>query len=533
MAEEQAIDRCRVLHLTAHNFKCLAEVDIDFDGNIHRVCGDAGQGKTATLEAIEAGLMGIDPSMVRNGAAEAEIVLELTEATIRRVLTADGNKRQSIKDKNGKTIEKAESFLKAIAGRGCFRPLEWVQLGRGDARGRTERLREQKRQLIEILPVKLTRERVLDAVKALGTVYSVAFQAVPTDGVNWQDNPFTIVQALEQAVYAYRYAKNASAEAAEAALDNTPKPKSAPKESEEDLRAALRTAREAHIVARTKQQSRGQLEQQRDRLAATIADAATTVPDIESVLETKNELARRRDENAAARLGHQGEIEELRRQIAALEAKVQECNTAALEIVTALEGCAAHERAIETQEARGRDLAALDAELGTAETALDLEKLEQCADAAEQRLEDKRQQQRYADALAAAASARETADLYNVLVRLFRDTLPAEMLSTVKLPVDGLSFDDNQILVNGVPMHQLGTSQQFRIGVLIASRMNRNSAFVLIDGAESMGRKDLAALASAAREEGLQLIMTFVDPDALPADGVTVMCDGAAMGRPQ
>jgi hypothetical protein len=137
------------------------------------------------------------------------------------------------------------------------------------------------------------------------------------------------------------------------------------------------------------------------------------------------------------------------------------------------------------------------------------------------------------DALDAAAkdahAARERAKRYDALVEFFRDTLPRELLANAELPVEGLSVDADQILINGIPLHQLGTSQQIRVGVLIASRLNPASAFILVDGAESMGKKDRAELAKVAHELGLQLIMTIVDPDAVPAPGVTVMEAGAAL----
>jgi hypothetical protein len=83
--------------------------------------------------------------------------------------------------------------------------------------------------------------------------------------------------------------------------------------------------------------------------------------------------------------------------------------------------------------------------------------------------------------------------------------------------------------VDGVPLHALGTSQQIRTGVLVAAALNPRSAFVLVDGAESMGRADRLALADAAQELGLQLILTVVDPDAAPGPDVTVMREGESV----
>jgi tRNA modification GTPase len=98
-------------------------------------------------------------------------------------------------------------------------------------------------------------------------------------------------------------------------------------------------------------------------------------------------------------------------------------------------------------------------------------------------------------------------------------------------PIAGTTRDALQqsIQIDGVPLHQLGTSQQIAVGVKVAAAVNPKSGFVLVDGAESMGGKDRRALAEAAEVLGLQLIMTVVDPDAKPGPGVTVMRGGAAV----
>jgi hypothetical protein len=114
-------------------------------------------------------------------------------------------------------------------------------------------------------------------------------------------------------------------------------------------------------------------------------------------------------------------------------------------------------------------------------------------------------------------------------VTLFRDVLPSMLLARANLPLDGLAIEDETIVINGVPLHELGTSEQIRVGVVIASALNPLAGFVLVDQAESLGREGKKALASVAHELGLQLIMTVVDPDAVPGPGVTVMRGGEAL----
>jgi len=83
--------------------------------------------------------------------------------------------------------------------------------------------------------------------------------------------------------------------------------------------------------------------------------------------------------------------------------------------------------------------------------------------------------------------------------------------------------------VHGVPLHALGTSEQIKIAVQIAAALNRQIGWVPIDRAESLGRADRVAIGEVQRELNLQIILVYVDPDAEPAPGVTVMTNGEVM----
>lgn len=523
-------ERVRIIQLKARNVKCLKEVEIDLDGNIHEIRGDAGQGKTAILQTIEAGIRGIDPDMVRRGADEAEIELHLTNATINRVLKADGKEKLTVKGVDGKTIERAKTFLKALCPDTAFRPLEWVTLGGGDAKGRTDRLREQRRQLLEALPLALTQEQVKGAVATLGPKFVEAFATVPMDAVHWNDHAFTLCQTLAQVTYDFRRIKNAQADAAEATLTNTPAPAEVPPpDSEQELAAALEKAREEYLLAKTANTGMDRTRAQRDELAALIAAEDAQLPPRNKLDDTRAHYAGLVTSNQDDIKACEQEIDNLKRQIRQLEATIEERKGQVKLASEKVDQCDALARRMDAQDARRADLERMDAELAKSAPSVDLDALQASVERFKHLLDVKRQETAHLAAYKAAQEARETAKRYDALVDLFRDTIPAELLSLAKLPVEGLSVDDEKILVNGVPLHQLGTSQQIKIGVLIASRMNPDSAFILVDGAESMGRVDRVALAEAAQELGLQLIMTVVDPDAKPAPGVTVMQDGEAI----
>jgi hypothetical protein len=96
----------------------------------------------------------------------------------------------------------------------------------------------------------------------------------------------------------------------------------------------------------------------------------------------------------------------------------------------------------------------------------------------------------------------------------------------MKMPVPGLGISEGVVTFNGIPLHQLGTSEQIRVAVMVAAAINPHTGFMLIDGAESMGSKDKAELVRAAGELGICLVMTYVDPTAVPGEGRVVMRAG-------
>ena len=509
-------DRVRVLQLRAHNVKKIREVSIDFDGEIHEIRGDSGQGKTTILESIEAALRGMDPSMVRLGADKAELELTLTEATIKRIVPRNGKQTVMVTDSNGHPIDKAQSFLNAICGPAAFQPIAWVRLGGGEAKGKTERLRRQRDQLLEAIPMSLNHEQVWAAVESLGEEYTGALGEVNMDLVNFEQHAFIVCEALERLVYEYRTQQNKRVEEAENRLELTPSPETAaPKQSAESLAALAEELNQAYWTAKGKQDNRATLRERRDALAAQIAQEAEELPDPSEVSEAitdcqqECEAAQAEITRLEALLSEQrSRLEENRGKIAQLEAIDRQCNN---------------------HEARKTDLAVLDKELAGESPEVDLDSLQAELDKARKQLEARKLQDAHDAAAAQYADAKRRSDLFKKLVEMFRDDIPKALLESTELPVDGLGIDGETVTIHGVPVHQLGTSEQIRVGVVIAAALNPRSGFVLVDGAESMGKNDRAALAQAAQELDLQLVMTYVDESARPGPGVTVMAEGESV----
>lgn len=507
----------RILSVRARNVKRIREVVIDDVGDIREVRGDTDQGKTSILDAIEAGLRGMDQSMVRRGADKAEIELEMSEATIKRIIGADGAETLMVTGADGKAVDRAKDFLKTLWGGEVFRPLAWVQLGGGEKKGSTERRRLQRNQLLEALQVSLDGEKIERYISdLLGPEHLEAMAQVNLDGIDGEQHPFVLCRAILERCSEFQTIKNAAAELAEETRRHTPAPHiAAPAATVAELREKETAAIEAYHEAAAAAKGLESLQARQAELRALVESGARDLPDAAKVAE--------------ARATHEPKIQEWRDKIAALEAELEAARASLKKTYDNMGKIEEAERKIAAHQNNQTALSALDAQLASAGAGEDLDRLREAMARAETLRHARELQDKHDAATQAEAEAKHTAKLFRDLCALFRDGIPKALLAEADLPVEGLTIDEDTILIDGVPLHQLGTSRQIRLGVLIAHAINPRSGFVLVDGAESMGSADRKALADTAAELGLQLIMTIVDPEAVPAPGVTVMREGVAV----
>jgi DNA repair exonuclease SbcCD ATPase subunit len=84
-------------------------------------------------------------------------------------------------------------------------------------------------------------------------------------------------------------------------------------------------------------------------------------------------------------------------------------------------------------------------------------------------------------------------------------------LGKAKMPVEGLSFDENAVTMNGIPLEQLGEAEQMRVSALIAMAANPTLRVMRIEHGESMDEESMAALAALAEEHDFQIWISRVD----------------------
>lgn len=119
-----------VISLEVENFKRVRAVQIHPNAGVTTISGRNGQGKSSTIDAIEAALGGSKsaPSKpIRKGADKARIVLETTDYLVTRTFVGDSSKLE-VKSKDGAKYSSPQAMLDALLGDLSFDPLGFTRL---------------------------------------------------------------------------------------------------------------------------------------------------------------------------------------------------------------------------------------------------------------------------------------------------------------------------------------------------------------------------------------------------------------------
>ena len=119
----------KIVKLTAENFKRLVAVEITPDGNVVKITGRNGAGKSSVLDSIVAALGGGKeaPAMpIRAGQDKSVVVVETDEYTITRTFTEKGSYLK-IANKEGFEARSPQALLNKIVGAIAFDPLAFIR----------------------------------------------------------------------------------------------------------------------------------------------------------------------------------------------------------------------------------------------------------------------------------------------------------------------------------------------------------------------------------------------------------------------
>lgn len=106
----------------------------------------------------------------------------------------------------------------------------------------------------------------------------------------------------------------------------------------------------------------------------------------------------------------------------------------------------------------------------------------------------------------------------------------AEAIAAAELPVEGLSFDAERVLFNGVPYEQASKAEQLRIGMAIAAATNPKLRVIRIEDGSLLDDNSMKLVADFAQANDLQVWIERVDMSG--SVGVVIE-DGYVKGAPR
>lgn len=525
--------RVRIIRVGARNFKRLEHLELAPTGDITIMAGDSGQGKSSILQVIRAAFSGASPEVITTGKDEATAFVELNDGTtIERVIRRDGPDAVMVA-RSGKHLkdQEAKAYLKGWSGgKAIFDPIAWVNLGGGDGDGKTARRREQRDMLLHAIPMKVTSDMVVDAIERLGEDAVEVFRLVNMPEESFSSSAphgLVVCDELGKIAYSVRTLVNRDLDKANEDLKRTPPAEHpVPKESAEVIRATEREIQEDYLKAlgavSARQSTVTCAESLRAKIAASEAALAGVEPpsaemidrsivENQSIIETLTDQLR----DIRSQLNHvETQQAELRAARDEIDAKAQKIRAGKAELEHDREEYAGVKESLGGVEADPQPLAR------------DLEEVRHF-------LGKREQQDAHEAAVGRAEKKRQESEALDKVVKLFRDDLPKQVLAAADLPIEGLDLGGEKgetLTINGVPLHELGTSERMRIGVEVALALNQQAGFVTVDGFESVGRADRRAFYEICAERGIDIWTSEVDPDAVPGDGRVIIQDGQVVG---
>lgn len=506
----------RITRLRITNFRGIETFEMAIPPAGAVLKGPNGAGKTSVLNAIRAALSaeGVAEDAIRHGADRAEILINLDASTVRRIITRKGT-QLAVNTEMGEQ-RAPQRWLNELLGEGTFDPLAFYQL----------KPRDRRAAILAALPIRVTREQIVAVLPEWASA-----NATLTDYLAKVD--FTARHGLEvcadvgDVLYRWRTDLNATAKRAEAdALTERSKlldlDTAVPPDAKGLVLAEEQRALDTAVASVRELEGRQQGDQKEairmagvrariDTLEAQARDdetAADMIGDRDALIARWNEKV----------LVAKAEVDLARHDLEKAERAWREC-----EAEHTLHGAASANRVNHLAAAARTRVFVRELEgaviVPGATTPVTPEQLESARAEARRllertgvalRAETARAQASIAkDKATAAEETRARASKLTDLVVIFRDALPASLLSTGS--IQGLRLEDDDILLDGTPLDSLCGQEQLLFAVELARRVNAKSKILVIDGLERLDPKQYSEFVRVATRDGYQLIGTRVE----------------------
>lgn len=487
----------QITRLRIKNYRGIETLDAKIGGKGAIAKGANAKGKTSVLRAIRAALAARDigPDAIREGADKAEILVDLDDVTVKRVITPSASSLTVETSARDRKL-KPQNYLTELLGTSPLDPLDLF----------LAKPRDRRAIVLASLPSKVTSAE-FDA-----WIPEQARPLVPSHVREMieQLHGIDACAALHKVFYDLRAEANATAKEATNEATHLAK-------ENEELRSKLApNAPTSDAAARTLEQARTHLaeldartrrsEEQERRFASTrttiaakreraahLRKVATEGPSPDEMTTASERVAALERQLSEALALSNG----LKKRDADADAQKQEA-TVLEDSVTSLEGTIS--AATETTPS--------ETEFETAKKDVEFARnlIEHASEAAKVAEHD--------DATSGAKSKAEErsahAETLTAVVNRLRIDAPRELIAKCK-GIEGLGIDGDDLTLDGKSIDALSGREQMRFAVEVARRANSRTKILVVDGLERLDPDSLETFVRFATSDGYQLLATRVD----------------------
>jgi hypothetical protein len=493
----------KIKRVVIHNYRGVEELDLDVPASGAIAKGRNGAGKTTILKAVKAALLAQDvgADAIRKGATKSEILVDLDDLAVRRVITESGQ-RLSV-SKGEFEVRKPQTYLQEMLGTSSLDPMDLLLL----------KGKERRKAILSALPVTVS----VDQLRKW-------WDKCP-DNYDCSGHGLEVVATVRDAAYRKRSERNKEVKAAENELNAARKaagsiavPAEVP-----DLDRLENEADAARATVASLQARASEAERQNEAMAGRREKVDTLRQQAESIRASARPVSGDDIERATDAVDESRKrVERLRRELAEAEDQLRQCEKAAIglhadaeeyeqqiERARSLEQQADDlEQTIESATVQPVPAAELEAAQTSARTARD--RLAMGRVDAQAMKEARRAQEAVLAAEKAVEEAREEAARLDSIVKALTNDAPAELLAAAD-GIPGLSLDGDEVLLDDVRLDALCGAEQIRFCVEVARRANAKSKILICDGLERLDPEALDVFVAEATRGGYQLLATRVD----------------------
>lgn len=501
----------KITRIRISNYRGISARDEQIGAAGAIVKGRNAAGKTSVLRAIRSALAALDvgPDAIRLGSDKAEVLVDLDDITVRRLITPKTTSVTVTRD--GFEAKKPQSMLNDLLGTSPLDPLDLF----------LSKPKERRAKVLEALPVKLTLEQLRTWAP------DVDAGDLRMLGADLNSHGLEALGRVRQGFYDRRTAANRAHDEA--------------RREAERLRAEADTLGIPHGAADTKTAT-AELDDARDEARRLYHAAEAAKAAKERTATTRAKIAKLREDAEAQRtrcrsLSFTPDAEQaIRRETAAADEalrlateRAEKASSVFTDMLATLAQATAALDAARTTDAQASELeATIAAATAPAPSVDDVQRIAERVKDAERSVavaklageaNDARARAVTATALAEAKAIE--ADKLDAIVKRLTNDAPTALLAQAN-GIPGLSVDGDDVVLDGVHLEALSGAEQMRFAIDVAKRLNAKSRILICDGLERLDPEQMDLFVRTATAGDWQLIGTRVDRGEVVVEALEV-----------